>query len=257
MRESLDIPSILHDPVVDLASDMQERSARKFENFPPSAARSALVSLIMDAVRVHRAIGALVDAGWPGESGPLLRTELDIAVSCLAINRSVEPEKAALRYQLAGLRRYNRDQGFSAESRAKFRLGIRHHLERLRPELRAFAAEVLKERDRPYWFAEEFGSPTDVLKRFANAEVLWNYLQLSGAAHGSFVGLRMNREDPDVFGINADERGPRTIATDLFSCKFTLETLVIRNKAESLGFEERIAELDLKIREVSEQLKRP
>lgn len=98
LQESWDIPSIFHDRVIDLASDMQTRSAQKFQHFLPSPARSALVSLTMDAVRVHRAVGALLDAGWPGESGPLLRTELDIAVSCLAVIHSAEPEKAALRY---------------------------------------------------------------------------------------------------------------------------------------------------------------
>lgn len=242
--------------MIELASDMQETSARKFGRLPPSPARSALASLMMDAVRVHRAVGALVDAGWPGESGPLLRTEIDIAVSCLALNHSAEPEKAALRYQLAGLRRYNRDQGFSTESRTKFSSGVRSHLKRLRPEQRQLAAQVLKERDRPYWFAEEFGSPTVVLSKFADAEVLWNYMQLSGAAHGSFVGLRLHREDPDVFGIDPDVRGPRTIAADLFSCKFTLETLVIRNKAEVLAFDRRIAEVDGKLRATVAQLRR-
>jgi hypothetical protein len=209
----------------------------------------------MDAVRVHRAIGSLADAGWPGESAPLLRTELDIAVSCLAIARSSDPERAALRYQLAGLRRYNRDRGFSSAARTKFKLGVKYHLARLRPEQRDLAADVLKEKDRPYWYAQEFGTPTDVLRRFASPDILWNYLQLSGAAHGSFVGLRLHREDPDVFGIDPDARGPRTVATDLVSCKYTLETLVIRNKSESLGFEERIAELDTKIRVAAEDLR--
>lgn len=255
-KGSQQIPSIFHNPVIDLASDMQERSARRFGQLPPSLARSAFQTLTMDAVRVHRAVGSLVDAGWPGESGALLRTEIDIAVSCLALNHSAEPEVAAFRYMIAGLRRYHRDQNFPAESRVKFRSSIRAHIERLAPDKKALALRVLRERDRPYWFAQEFSSPTNVLTRFARPEVVWSYAQLSGAAHGSFVGLRLHREDPDVVGIDPDEPGPRTISADLFSCKFTLETLTIRNKCEQLGFEARLAELSDDLRVGAERLGR-
>jgi hypothetical protein len=255
VKESAAIPSIFHDPVIHLAADMQEHSAKKFAKHPASLSRSAFQTLTMDAVRVHRAVGALVDIGWPGEAAALLRTEIDIAVSCLALNHSAEPEVAAFRYFIAGLRRHHRDQSFSPQSRARFRANIRAYVERLRPELRAKAIQVLKEKDRPYWFSEEFSSPTDILTRFSHAEVLWNYAQLSGAAHGSFVGLRLHRGDPDVISIDPDPQGPRSLSADLLSCRFTLETLTIRDITESLGFGDRIAELVAKIRVAADHLR--
>lgn len=68
------MPSIFHKPIIELAVELQGRSKLKFDDQPNDLVRDALFVLCHDAVTVHRACGALVDAGWPAPGAALLRT---------------------------------------------------------------------------------------------------------------------------------------------------------------------------------------
>lgn len=102
---------------------------------------------------------------------------------------------------------------------------------------------VIKEKDRPYWFGEEFAQPSVVPERFSEPDMLWIYAQLSGAAHGSFLGMRLYRENPDAISINAEPFGKRALLADFTSSRLLVDLLALRNKVEWLDLDERIDNL--------------
>ena len=221
--------------MIQLAVAVQGRSQSKFAQAPNDLVRDALFALTHDAVCVHRAIGTLVDAGWSGPGAALLRALIDLNVSTLAVVNSVNPRMAAFRYLYSGLRRHSRDQSFSSTQRKLIFAQIRKRIHMLPAELRGEALSVIRERDRPYWFSEEFKSPTDVLDRFGAPGMVWAYLQVSAAAHGSMIGLRSFRDDPDRIDINPQPFGPKALALDISSCRFLTSLLELRDAYERLG----------------------
>ena len=229
------MPSIFHDPVIQLALAVQQRSRTKFANAPNDLVRDALFALTHDAICVHRAIGTLVDAGWSGPGAALLRALIDLNVSTLAVVNSEKPRMAAFRYLYSGLRRCSRNASFSSAQRRPVFAQIRKRIETLPAELKGEALAVIRERDRPYWFSEEFRSPTDVLEKFGAPGMVWAYLQVSAAAHGSMMGLRLFRDEPDRIDINPQPVGAKAIALDLSSCRFLTSLLELRDACEKLG----------------------
>ena len=63
----------------------------------------------------------------------------------------------------------------------------------------------------------------------------WLYAQLSGAAHGSFMGLRLFREAPDAISINPEAPGRNALSVDLTSCRLVAELLKVRDVVEELA----------------------
>ena len=176
------MPSKFHDPVIRLSVKLQERSTAKYDRAPNDLVRDALFVLTHDALCVHRAIGSVVDGGWSGPGAALLRALIDLNVSTLAIVNSGNPGMAAFRYMYSGFRRHARDPSFTAEQRKSIFSQIRKRIGMLPPELKAEALSVVRERDRAYWFSEEFQSPTAVLDQFGAPGMKWAYLQVSAAA---------------------------------------------------------------------------
>jgi len=236
------MPSVFHEPAIELAVELQRRSKEKFDSAPNDLVRDALFVLTTDAVCVHRALGCLVGAGWPGPAAALLRTLLDINISALAVINSTTPTMAAFRYFYSGFRRHARDQSFPREVRHHMFDQIRSRITLLPNELRALALAVIKEKDRPYWYGQEFASPSAILERFGRAEIHWIYAQLSGAAHGSFMGLRLYRERPDTIDINPEPSGPKALSLDLISCRLLAELLHVRDGAEQLAMATAVSE---------------
>jgi hypothetical protein len=240
--------------MIELALRVQERSGKKYATAPNDLVRDALFVLTHDSICVHRAIGTVVDAGWSGPGAALLRALVDLNVSTLAIVNSANPPMAAFRYMHSGLRRHARDQLFTAQQRKAIFSRIRKRIALLRPELKTEALAVVRERDRPYWFAEEFQSPTVVLDRFGVPGMKWAYLQISAAAHGSMIGLRLFRDEPDRIDINPYPVGPKALALDVSSCRFLAGVLELRDAHERLGMAAEIAELVRPIRDAGMQL---
>lgn len=232
------MPSVFHTPSIDLAVELQRRSKAKFDGQPDDIVRGALFILTLDAVAVHRGVGALVDAGWPAPAAALLRTSFDIGISAMAIVNSATPPMAAFRYFYSGFRRHSRDQRFPSAIRHRMFDQIRQRLASLPPTLRTEAMRVVREKDRPYWYGEEFATPATVLERFSSPEMVWVYAQLSGAAHGSFLGLRLYREDPDAITINPEPRGKRALMADFTFCRLLVDLCGVREAVEGLGLNE-------------------
>jgi hypothetical protein len=172
---------------------------------------------------------------------------MDMNVSALALANSSEPELAGFRYLYSGFRRHSRDQNLPAGSRKLMFQQIRERLAILPARLRADAIRVVKDKDRPYWFAPEWQNPSALIRQHGGAELEWTYMQMSGAAHGTFLGLRLYREDPDQIDINPEPKGPRGLLLDLSSCRSLLEILTIRDSVEVLSMRSEIQELKREI----------
>ena len=228
------LPTIFHNRVIEAAVELQRQSKAKFDNAPDDLVRGSLFVLTHDAVTVHRSIGTLAEAGWPAPAAILLRTAMDLGISAMAIVHSTSPPMAAFRYFYAGFRRHSRDQGLSPATRKHMFDQIRKRIALLPTELRPAAIAVVKEKDRPYWYGQEFETPSTVLERFAPPGAAWVYSQLSGAAHGSFMGMRLYREEPDKISINPEPLGRRAFFADLSSSRLLVDLCDLRNTIEGL-----------------------
>lgn len=246
-----------HNEAVALAVKAAHESAKKYEGAPNDLVRDACHVISHDAVCVHRAIGALADAGWSGPAAALLRTLLDLNISALAIVKSARPKMAAFRYFYSGFRRYARDVAFPKPARDQMRSQARNRISSLPKSLRPEALDVLREKDRPYWFAPEWHKPTDIIKQFGGDELNWLYAQSSAAAHGTFFGMRLFRDEPDRIDINPRTYGPKAMSLDHASCRFLVEIVHIRDTVEQLGLARDIEDFRSRFAAIGTQLKSP
>lgn len=231
---------IWHHRAIELAVEGTARSARIYSTAPNDIVRDALFSLSRDSVIIHRAVGDLVVVGWSGAAAALLRTLMDIQISTLAVVNSSDPKLAAFRYFYFTYRVFSRDdKHYTPESRRQARETIRGRIASLPPEDRRAALRFLREKDRSYWFVEEFRTPTAVVERFANSDIVDLYRQLSGAAHGGFFGLRLFSDNPEDRGVNAQlPIGDKAVSVALASARFLVEVTSLRSRAEGLGLDE-------------------
>lgn len=234
------MPSVFHERATDLAVHAQILSTTLYAKAENNLVRDALFIICHDAVCTHRAIGTLVDFGWSGPGAAVLRALLDLVISTAAIVNSSDPKMAAFRYMYSGFRRHSRDPSFSAQQRKAMFSQIRHRISLLPNELKSRALAVVKERDRPYWFSEEFRSPTEILEKHGSPGMVWAYLQLSAAAHGTMMGLRLFRDDPDRIDVNPIPPGPKSYSLDLSSSRFLISVVDLRNLYEHLGMDSAI-----------------
>jgi hypothetical protein len=250
------VPTIFHEPAIQLVVDVHAASLAKHAKAPNDLVRDAFFVLSHDSVRVHRAVGHLVDSGWSAPGAALLRTLVDISISAIAVSRSAQPKLAAFKYLYSGLRRHSRDQKFTSAQRRGMFAEIRRRLDQLPDPLRAEALVVAQQKDRPYWFAPEWSSPSMIIDQHGDPDMKWVYMQLSAAAHGSYLGMRLFRDNPDEISINADPIGPRALTVDLTSARWLIEIARIRADVEGLDFEDRITDLAAQIGAAVAELRR-
>jgi hypothetical protein len=231
---------IWHHRAIELAVKGAGRSATIYATAPNDIVRDALFALSRDAVVIHRAVGDLVLSGWSGAATVLLRTLIDIQISILTIVNSRNPMLAAFRYFYSTYRSFSRDhKHYTPELRREARETIRGRIASLPLNDRPTALRFLREKDRPYWFAEEFRTPSAVIDRFATADVLDLYRQLSSAAHGGFLGLRLFSDNPSDLGVNPQlPIGDKAAFVALASARLLVEITSLRNHAEGLGLDE-------------------
>lgn len=234
------MPTIFHDEAIDIAVAAQDRSTATYADAENNLRRDAMFLLSHDSIRVHRAIGCLVDHGWSGPGAALTRTLMDISISAMALASSKNPGMAAFKYLYSGFRRHARDQSLPGDDRRRMFSQIRRRLAQLPEDLRAEALAIIKERDRRYWFSPEWASPSAVIEVCGAPGLRWTYMQMSAAAHGGALGMRLFRDMPDEININSDPIGPRAISLDLTSCRWLVETVRIRDLVEGLGMSPRI-----------------
>jgi hypothetical protein len=168
---------------------------------------------------------------------------MDMNVSALAMAYSANPELAAFRYMYAGFRRHARDQRFTSSERRQMFEQIRQRLRILPPHLHADATAAVRDKDRPYWFAPEWSGPSAVIEQFGSKELAWTYLQTSATAHGTLLGMRLYREQPDKISINPETPGTRALYLDFASCRFLITIVEIRDALEGLGLAARTRKL--------------
>ena len=191
-----------HEAALDFAIACNQLSKAKYDKAPDDIVRAAIFVLHHDAVITHRAVRALVEAGWSSSGAALVRTLFDISISALAILNSSDSNLAAFKYFYSNYRETARDQSYEPEFRREMRAVIRTRIQSLPTKDRAAALEFLKLKDRPYWFADEWHSPSEVIVKFGLPGMDWMYKQFSAAAHGGFFGLRLFRDRGDDFDVN-------------------------------------------------------
>ncbi len=230
----------LFEQAIEFAVEASTISANKFNATPNDIRRDAFFTISQDAVITHRAIGTLARSGWVGSTPVLLRTLLDLQISAAAILHSADSRLAAFKYFYSGYRLLDRsDKHFDAEFRRSARKLIRERIGQLPEADRPAALQFLKEKDRSYWFSDEWSNPSQVLSQFA-PDLLVPYKRLSSAAHGGFFGMRLFREDPDQRSINAElPAGLRSVKARLTSSRFLVDLIAIRSGAEDLELDGR------------------
>lgn len=226
----------IHFAAVSLASKSSESSANRYESSSNDIVRDAHYLLLHDAVCVFRAIFELTRSGWSDSAAALTRTLLDLRISQLAIINSDSPELAAFKYLYSGLRDFSRNAEFDRTARSSIRAQVRARIALLSPENQRLALAAIKDRTRPYWFAPEWASPSEVLTKFENSERSEDYRQYSSATHGGYFGLRTYREEPDKIDINPRASlGRRGCVIALMSSLILIDIIATRSNAEELN----------------------
>jgi len=228
----------LSDAAIELAVLAQSISRAKYESSPNDIVRDALFVLAHDAICVHRAIAQLVLSGWSSPAAPLVRTLLDLTVSMLAILNGASPPLGAFKYLYSNFRRFGRDMERSPADRARIRKQVRERIGQLPVTQRHDALKAYAEKDRAYWFAPEWSSPSAVIEQFGAPGMAEFYRQFSAAAHGGFFGLRLFRDDPDRIDINPRlPPGKHALSVIFISAKLVVELTRGRDSYERLGLE--------------------
>ena len=243
----------IHELAIRFAVEAADRSAKKYANALNDIRRDALFALSQDGVITHRAIGSLVESGWSGTTGSLLRTLFDIQIAAMAIVSSQKPRLMAFRYFYSGHRQLSRDHTrFDPPTRRAAREAIRERIKLLPEDDRQDALAFLKEKDRPYFFSEEWKSPSELVDLMAAPDLDRAYRQLSSAAHGGFLGIRLLRDDPDDLGIGPQlPPGEHAAGALLTSSRLLVELTSMRGQAEQLDLDEIASAMRHDIREVA------
>lgn len=169
-------------------------------------AGAALYTISHDALCLHQAIGTLAFEGWAFATPLLLRTLLEGLTNAVAITNSSRPNLAGFKYFYFPSRETERHKDQARpELLEEMEFNVKQHLEQLSSEDQTAARAFLTKKGiGEYWFTEEFDGITDLLKRFAIADVQELYRRLSDAVHFGFIGMRLYRDEPDVLDV-----GPR------------------------------------------------
>jgi len=196
---------------------------------------SACFSISHDSICLFRSVNDICRQGWSPSGSVIARTMLDLTISLVAIAKSRTPDLAAFRYLYSTFRAVTHDRFFPKVYRKQVRDTCRQRISTLDPSTRSDALRFLRqEKKLSYWYANEFGRPTDVLERFATPDILEVYRSLSAAAHGGYIGLRLFRDDPYSFDTNPRAPGALTLVVLAMSARILAELIHFRADFERL-----------------------
>jgi hypothetical protein len=233
-----------HDLATELAFNSQEISSKKIDYTTFPIANFAIFNIFHDAMIIHQSVRGLVYNGWSSSGAILVRTLIDLTISLVAIIKSKNPNLAAFRYFNSNHRQIRRDSYYSSELKREIKELIRNQINQLPIQDRQEAYKILQEKDRAYWFWNEWNSPTEVLKEFAFPHVLQEYQQLSSAAHGGFYGLKYFRDRFNDYDITPRlPIGKQAILVSASSSRKMIELVWLRSHFEDLGLEQICSEL--------------
>jgi hypothetical protein len=230
---------MMHEFAVWVADWYQQKSHERYKinGQLEDIVHAALTSIIHDAITAHRAVGLLVWSGWSSAAAPTVRMILDLTVSMLAVINSENPRLAAFRYFHAGYRNFERDLHYTKGTRRHTRELLRQRVAQLDPVDRPAALKYLRSKERAYWFADEWSSPSKIVDEFGSEHMRWEYQQYSAAAHGGFFALRTVRDRPFDADINARLPIGRSAAVvSLESARALIELVCLRDQWENSGF---------------------
>jgi hypothetical protein len=245
-----------HHLALELAHESQELSFDKFikDDFP--IVNYAIFNIVHDAIIIHRSIQGLVFNGWSSSGAILERTLLDLTISMIAIVNSKNPTLAAFSYFNANHRQILRDNSFSIKTKQEIKQLIRKQIQQLKPEDRTLAYKFLREKNRPYWFWQEWNSPKKVIEAFASTSVLEDYQTLSSAAHGGFYGLKYFRDNGTEYNLNPRlPFGRLAMLVSAATSRKLIEIVSVRGLFENLNLESKCSNLRERI-ETIEVLKK-
>jgi hypothetical protein len=234
----------VHQAVVDYAVVVDKVVTAAHESRKtPTLAGGALFNLRADQVSLHRAILSLCEAGWAVGAGPILRTMLDILINVAVITeKRDQSEFRGFRYTYGIFKSQLNSPAYTDAQRKYFREQVRDGINHLPPEFRSKADNVIfKGKTPPYWFMPDFARPSAVIETLSTPDVQQLYKNLSSAAHGGFIGLRVFKDDPDTVHANprADRRSQEMAL--LGSSRLTIEVVRACDRFEAHGVSEALS----------------
>jgi hypothetical protein len=230
--------SHLHDEVIEYCVLVRITAARKQEEMPHfPLTHSALFTMHLRAILIHRGVRTLCEFGWTPVVPILLRTLLDIIASCHALTVDEKnSEYMGFKYLGTSLIQFLLDPAITPEQQQQNREQVEKLLSTLTPEDRRRAEQYIVGFTKPpaYWYNPEQASPAKILST-ASPELQQAYRALSGSTHGGFIGSALFDDTPDAAQINPREHPRRTRSAIVMSSRLLLEITYIRDVVEAIG----------------------
>jgi hypothetical protein len=206
-------PAILqvHEDTQEYASTVNAAIAQAHGGVSPyPLCGGALYALTADLLAMHRAVLSLCADGWAFTAVCLHRSMLDLLMSAAVMTEQEgEAEYRGFKYTHFFLKAGHGQTGLSSQDRADTRAQIEDGIRRLPAGQQQKARDFMfRERLWGYWYCPEYKRPSDILDRLSSPEIRALYDTLSGGTHGSYLGLRIFKDDPDFVHPNprADRR---------------------------------------------------
>jgi hypothetical protein len=229
----------LHDIVIDYAVEIHRAATEKFETQRQGPlSHGALFALHWRSIVIHRSVRTLCEAGWTPTTPILIRTLLDIVVSCYAVaSKPEDAEYMGFKFRGSFLIQSIKDPDTAPALREE----NSKQLESLRGQLRendiARVSDLIRDYvPRSYWYRPEFQSPSAILKNAKN-DLDFMYRQFSGSTHGGFIGTALFDDSPDMADINPQEHPRRSRSAVVASSRILLDISYLRGQFEGVANE--------------------
>ena len=235
----------LHSDVQEYATVVNSSIASAHGGISPHPlSGGALYALTADLLGIHRAILTLCEDGWAFAAVPLLRTMLDFLMSAAVITeQKPEAEYRGFKYTHFFIKAQLKETSLPAEARAALRSQLENSIALLPAGQQQKARDfIFRERLWSYWYCPEYRRPMEVLDSLLSQEIRFVYGTFSGGSHGSYLGLSVLKDEPDLKHPNqrADTRSQNLALAG--STRILLETMNIRDRFENGGTNQRAYE---------------
>jgi len=241
----------LFDEMTEFGSKVQARSSSKIskEHHIEDNVYAVFYKVIAFAITLHKATKSLCEAGWTHITPILLRAILECTANCLAVIHNELPEYMAFKYLYHPYVKTSRDNRFSEDVRKKAECDIEQGIKNLKnPKAIEKAKQFVSEkRPKIFWFQPEEDGVSVIINKYGDSELKFTYQTLSMSTHAGHFGLLLFKDNSDDIDINPCSNPDKTKGVILFSCRFLLELINIRNNYEGLGLDSDYSRLIKKI----------
>ena len=250
----------LFDEMTEFGSRVQAKSSSKIskEHHIEDNVYAVFYKVIAFAITLHKATKSLCEAGWTHITPILLRALLECTANCLAVIYNELPEYMAFKYLYHPYVKTLRDNKFSEDARKKAEYDIEQGIKNLKnPKAIEKAKQFVSEkRLEIFWFKPEEDGVSAIINKYGNSELKFTYQSLSMSTHAGHFGLFLFKDNSDDIDINPCENPEKTEGAILFSCKYLLELIYIRNAYEKLGFDSEYKRLIEKVFKFKPEVRR-